>query len=211
MIIHFQWEKQMQPYLRIYWCFVVNVASEGHLLAGKFTFTGGEFRRASGDFPPPLYQLKMPLFGWPSKKCNFKNNWESTNTATFTSALYTVIPLPFFYFMKKKIFFWYWQEVHFTKYDLDGNVPIIFGKMLFLLIWTNEFFHEIKHDRITGLMDFMWDNLERKLHKSALTLYTDLTNQCLHSFTLDPPHSTEFPLLSQPVHLKIVYNFAHLL
>ena len=31
--------------------FVVNLASEGHLLVGKFIFTGGEFERAGGSFP----------------------------------------------------------------------------------------------------------------------------------------------------------------
>ena len=30
--------------------FIVNLASEGNLLMGKFTFTGGEFRKAGGDF-----------------------------------------------------------------------------------------------------------------------------------------------------------------
>ena len=31
--------------------FTIDFALEGHLLVGKFTFTGGEFRRAGGDFP----------------------------------------------------------------------------------------------------------------------------------------------------------------
>ena len=31
--------------------FTVNLVSQGHLLVGKFTFTGGEFGRAGGDFP----------------------------------------------------------------------------------------------------------------------------------------------------------------
>ena len=30
---------------------VVNLASEGQLMVGKFTFTSGEFRKAGGDFP----------------------------------------------------------------------------------------------------------------------------------------------------------------
>ena len=40
--------------------------------------------------------------------------------------------------------------MHFTKVIRAGTTPIILGKMLFLLISENEFFHEIKPDEITN-------------------------------------------------------------
>ena len=56
---------------------------------------------------------------------------------------------------KKKIIFWYQQEVYFTKY-------IIFGKMHFLLISENAFCYEMKCNGMTSFMEFMivhmdWD------------------------------------------------------
>ena len=40
------------------------------------------------------------------------------------------------------------------------TAPIIFGKMHFLLISENEFFHEIKCNGITNFMEFMISLLE---------------------------------------------------
>ena len=49
-----------------------------------------------------------------------------------------------FCFMSELIF-WYWQEVHFTQYNWGSNRPKhICGKMHFLLLSENEFFHQIK-------------------------------------------------------------------
>ena len=45
--------------------------------------------------------------------------------------------------------------MHLTKYGKGGSPPIIFGKMHFLLVQENEFFHEIKQDGIASLMDCM--------------------------------------------------------
>ena len=75
MTMCFQWEIQTWTYKKKYTdqlikyifsqklsIFVDNLASEGHLLVGKFTSTGGEFERASGDFPHQFISLKMPWF-----------------------------------------------------------------------------------------------------------------------------------------------------
>ena len=43
------------------------------------------------------------------------------------------------------------------------TAPIIFGKMHFLLIPENEFFHEIKFNGMTSFMDFMTTSLGDRL------------------------------------------------
>ena len=54
--------------------------------------------------------------------------------------------------------------MYFTKYDWGGSVlqlarPIIFGKMRFLLMSENEFFHEIKRD---GIASFQPESIHTK-------------------------------------------------
>ena len=44
--------------------FVINLASEGHLLVGKFPFTGGEFRGAGEENPHQfISQTRAPQSG----------------------------------------------------------------------------------------------------------------------------------------------------
>ena len=84
-----------------------------------------------------------------------------------------------FYFMKKLIF-WNWQEVDFAETWLGWltaarlTTLIILGKIHFLLISENEFFHEIKRDGIT------WRN------------YNFAWNSCLKAFSRSIHHQVYF-------------------
>ena len=52
---------------------------------------------------------------------------------------------------------WFWHSGVTALFGVFSQLTsqIIFGKMHFLLIWKNEFFHEIKCKGMTSFMDFM--------------------------------------------------------
>ena len=52
------------------------------------------------------------------------------------------------------------------------TTPIIFGKMHFLLLSENEFFHQIECNGMTSFMDFMWSELKPDMTPNSIQTWS---------------------------------------
>ena len=75
------------------------------------------------------------------------------------------------------------------------TAPIIFGKMHFLLISQNEFFHEIKCNGITSFMEFMSIVMQIAKKHTPLTLQSEYSLRLLGHLHVKCPknYGNKFP------------------